>query len=914
MKRISILVLVLVGMMSVVRVASASSIFSYTATAAPGATPDGVDQNGNPVDIWTVTLTPPASGTGGEGVYEGTAFSGETLSGWQEYSYPGAGGPGTSGSVDATNIFAGGALTVGQTVSINFEMRAADAHGTVGVSLLNGSGNAITFGIYGAEPDSSNTNYTGTGYYYSDAGSGGDVNAGSMGYQYQIEFNIAFTITGPNTYTAIAGSDSWSGTFSGSLIGIDVFNHDAGDASDTAFNNLTVQPELAINNIFPNDLKALFNATNTLHFTANSPGSPINSSGIQLILNGSNVSSHLVVNNSGTENVSVSYTNLLLNQNYVGQITVSNAAGVVATAPVAFDTFSTNYFTWEAEDFDFNGGQFINNPVLSTNSAESYYNTVGVSNIDEYVPNYSATQPHLWRTNDEVSTALAGDTPRAQFTATGIPDYLVGYFNPSNWVNYTRTFPAGTYNIYARLANGNGGLANCDLSEVVSGQDTTNQVTEALGIFQFTGLGWNDFSFVPLTDASGNMLAVKLNGQTTLRVTSGQLGGGVNMNFFMLAPGSNTPPAIVNTYPDGLEPFETTNALSFDVTSGTSTVSQNNVQVTLNGVNRSSQLVFSGTSTNWTVSLPLPQQGVYTGTITVTDAAGNSNSHNVSFDTFSQNNFMVNAVDYDFSGGQFIDNPIPTGNATASLAYTAPNSYYAWPEGNVGGNPAFTNIDYSTNVQAGFTADYRFLDQAGTQPATDFLLQNFIANGATEFNLAYWNPGQWFNYTRTYPTNQFYVYGRFAQAGPFSGVTLAQVTSGQSTTTQTTNILGSFASTASTGYQDWVWAPMMTNGQMAVISLGGVETLRLIGGTGQNANYLMFVAVNPAVNLTATTGGGNIVIQFPTQNGSSYTVYSSSSLTSGWAPVGAAISGTGSTVSVTNSMTQAQQYYRVLVQ
>jgi hypothetical protein len=388
----------------------------------------------------------------------------------------------------------------------------------------------------------------------------------------------------------------------------------------------------------------------------------------------------------------------------------------------------------------------------------------------------------------------------------------------------------------------------------------------------------------------------------------------VNMNFFMLAPGSNTPPAIINTYPDGLEPFETTNALSFDVTSGTSTVSQNNVQVTLNGVNLSSKLVFSGTSTNWAVSLPLPQQAAYTGTITVTDAAGNSNTHNVSFDNFSQGNFMVNAVDYDFSGGQFIDNPIPTGNATPSLAYTDPNSYYAWPEGDVGGNAAYTNIDYSTNVMAGFSPSYRFLDQAGTQPATDFLLQNFIANGATEFNLGYWSPGQWFNYTRTYPTNQFYVYGRFAQAGAFSGVTLAQVTSGQGTTTQTTNILGSFASTASTGYQDWVWAPLLTNGQPAIISLGGVETLRLTGGTGQNANYFMLVAATPAENLTATTIGGKIVIQFPTQNGSSYTVYSSSSLTSGWAPVGAAISGTGSTVSVTNSMTQAQQFYRVLVQ
>jgi hypothetical protein len=233
------ILLTAVGLMSVAGLAHASNLFSYTATAAPGSTPDGVDQNNNPLNIWTVTLTPPTVSGGGEGVYEGTAFSGD-LSGWQEYSYPGSGGPGSSGSVDAVNTFAGGALAIGQTLSLNFEMRAVDntPNSTVGVSLLNGSGNAITFGIFGGEPDAS-APYTGNGYYYTDAGTSYG-SAGSMGYQYQSEFNIAFTVTGADTYSAVAGSDSWSGTFNGSLTGIDVFNHDAGNASDVGFNNLTV--------------------------------------------------------------------------------------------------------------------------------------------------------------------------------------------------------------------------------------------------------------------------------------------------------------------------------------------------------------------------------------------------------------------------------------------------------------------------------------------------------------------------------------------------------------------------------------------------------------------------------------------------------------------------------------------------
>lgn len=207
----------------------------YTATAAPGSAPDGVDQNNNPVSVWTLNQV--ASGTGGgSGAYLGSA-GGSEISGWQIWSSPYGTGEGNGGLIDASTAFSGGALSIGQTVSINFEMSATYAGDPVGVSLLNGSGNAITFGIFGGEPGA--FPFTGNGYWYSDAGTSYG-NAGSMGYQYQSPFNIAFTITGAGTYSAIAGSDSWSGTYSGSLIGMDVFNDAAEDGSDVGFNNLTV--------------------------------------------------------------------------------------------------------------------------------------------------------------------------------------------------------------------------------------------------------------------------------------------------------------------------------------------------------------------------------------------------------------------------------------------------------------------------------------------------------------------------------------------------------------------------------------------------------------------------------------------------------------------------------------------------
>ncbi|HUA39329.1 MAG TPA: hypothetical protein VMA35_13135 [Candidatus Sulfopaludibacter sp.] len=938
-------ILIVISLISAVRLASASSNFLYTATAAPGNTPDGTDQNANPVNVWTNVLYAGGTnglgdgGADGSGVYFGAPFSGGLGNVWQMYSYQND-GVGLGGSVDSYNTFLGGALTAGQTVSIDFEMRATDPASTngpageVGVSLMNGTNTAIKFYVYGGGPG---------WYFYTDAGTNA-AKAGAMTYQYQAPFNIAFTVTGPNTYLAVAGSDIWTGTFSGSLTGIDVFNHRGGNASDVGYNHLKVAPQLTINSISPDDTQTLFNATNTMSFGINSPSAAVNASGIQLILNGVDVSTHLVISGGGTGNVTARYTNLLSDTIYIGQINVTNISGASVSAPVRFDTFSSNYFTWEAEDFDFSSGQFIDNPVISTNSSPfTYYNKVGVSNVDEFVLNFSTNQPHGWRPNDQVATDVANDTPRAQFTAAGVPDYLVGYFNPSNWVNYTRTFPAGTYNIYGRLANGNGGLASCTLAEVTGGQGTTSQTTTQLGVFQFSARGWNSFDFIPLSDAWGNPLVVTLSGQTTLRVTSGPLGGGVNLNFFMLAPGTNTPPAIANIHPDGSQPFQNTNVLTFTVSSAVSTVSTNNIQVTLNGINVSTQLAFTGTATNWAVSLPLPQQGSYSLAITATDAAGHSHSYSETFDTFSQNNFMIEAGDFDFNGGQWIDNPLETATTTAVT-----NSYFGYPGNNLA-NAAVYGVDFTTtNVTASESYLYRFDGNgpggnpaAGTEVTSDFLRSKLINLGATaqapfeyvpgeavpttntDFDVGWWPPGTWLNYTRTFPNNSYNIYGRLASDTPYSGATLGLVTAGRGTSGQTTLTLGTFSDAGASGFQSWHWVPLMSNGVPAVVTLNGAQTLKVTAPPGSatgsmNAHFLMFVpfsAVAP-FPISATVSGGVVTIKIPTVSGHSYSVYYSTSLNpSNWQPLATGISGDGTVKTVTDSTSGgAVRFYRAVAQ
>jgi len=298
---------------------------------------------------------------------------------------------------------------------------------------------------------------------------------------------------------------------------------------------------------------------------------------------------------------------------------------------------------------------------------------------------------------------------------------------------------------------------------------------------------------------------------------------------------------------------------------------------------------------------------------------------------------MIEAEDFDFNGGQFIDNPIPTGfvlivngNPTyPAPGYSVVNSYFYYPEAD-SGNEAIVGVDLTTvTTDAGEDFYYRPAESAGTQVATDFLRGKFyVTNGATvtifnDFNLGFWDPGQWVNYTRTFPTNTYNVYGRLASGGAYSGLSLSLVTNGVGTPTQTTSLLGTFSDPNANGWQDWDWVPLLaTNGQKAVVSLGGVETLQANNTTAVdvNANFYMFVpaaTVAPqAVKLTPSISAGQVHIQFMSQSGVNYTVLYSSSLAvprSSWSTL-TTTNGTGSNITVTDTVSASPRYYVVKAQ
>jgi hypothetical protein len=185
------------------------------------------------------------------------------------------------------------------------------------------------------------------------------------------------------------------------------------------------------------------------------------------------------------------------------------------------------------------------------------------------------------------------------------------------------------------------------------------------------------------------------------------------------------------------------------------------------------------------------------------------------------------------------------------------------------------------------------------------------------FQIGYFDAGNWLNYTRHYPTNNYNVWARLAGgAGPFSGTLLSMVTSGYGTATQTSNVLGTFSDPNAAGWEAYHWIPLLdTNGNKVVVPLGGLATLTLTSGNNLNAGFFMLVPAPLQLKLTPTLVSGQLNLSFATQVGQTYTVVYKSDLTSPtWTPVGSPITGNGSTTNVTEALSGTQGFYTIGVQ
>ena len=668
-----------------------------------------------------------------------------------------------------------------------------------------------------------------------------------------------------------------------------------------------------ISGLSPNGSQ-FFNTNTSLSFTVNSASSggaplPTNpTNGVKVIVNGTDKSASLQFGGTPTA-LTVSLPNAFTSNSFYNvSITISNSSGLLTTASPVIDTL-TPVFIVPVETYDYNSGQFIQNPIPTNGvSPNSYFGLAGIQGTDLLTYNGTGTLPsgagtllpfYPNRVDSNVAFEVASDINLPLYTAqsnSGIYNVDFSYNNAGNWYNYTRNpWPAGNYEVYARISGGQGAGSEL-LNLVTGGYGTPNQTTANLGQFYLAnGTSWTTYYWVPLTDSDGNVVAVNVpSGRQTLQLLSSPIAGENVISFiFVPFPTTGVPPALSNINPTNGTVFADAAAgLSFTVSAGAGgSINKSGIHLMLNGADVTSSLTFSG-SGPINVSYPLAPNILYTAIIAATNTTGAGISRTLTFDTMSTANFYAKVEDFDYNSGQW---------DTAGNGLT-PNAY-------LGQSGAVSNVDYSHDPT---TSPNNFLyrpDGLATELTSDVQLPGYLSGA--DWDVGYFNTGDWGNFTRNYPAGKYLVYGRLAGGnGPLTAY-LDQVTSGVGTQNQTTRRLGTWRATTG-GWQNWAWVLLTDSGLAApvTVTLGGTNTLRVTSGGNVNANYFMLVPVT-GITISAAHSGTNIVVSFPTAAGGTYRVFDSTSLTSGIWTLLTTVSGNGAVMSVSDPATGDPRYYKV---
>jgi hypothetical protein len=216
-------------------------------------------------------------------------------------------------------------------------------------------------------------------------------------------------------------------------------------------------------------------------------------------------------------------------------------------------------------DWDFNGGLYDTTgnglaPYAYIGDGLPGDTTGGITNVD-YAGGDATACPY--RGPNGMHQEVTSDIPLPGYSVG--EDYDIGNFNSGQWANYTRSYPAGNYLVYGRLA---GYAMNTALSQVTAGWGTTTQTLKQLGTWVANPGGWQSWTWVPLQN-NGAPVILSLAGTNTLRVTSG---GNCNANYFMLLPVQGINISAVKSGNNTAVSFPTKAGVSYSVYSTTSLI------------------------------------------------------------------------------------------------------------------------------------------------------------------------------------------------------------------------------------------------------------------------------------------------------------------------------------------------------
>lgn len=280
---------------------------------------------------------------------------------------------------------------------------------------------------------------------------------------------------------------------------------------------------------------------------------PVTVDRVHLWLNGSDVTSRATLTPNGA-NLDVNYAALNVNTVYDARIEVSLPSGPPAVTQWTFDTFSQDFLesgeveVVELEDYNFDGGQYVDNPPVSgflengsgVNANTGYVDREGIAGIDffDYTESPEGDENlRIYRSFDPVATqagasetgsaeAFSGpdpavnDTIRTKYETAGLPEFQIANTEGGEWLNYTRDFPENTYWVYLRGAGR--ATQSIHLDQVTSNPSVENQDLTRLGTFTLPNMGMEyNYRFVQLLDGEGNPATLSLSGIETLRLSIG---------------------------------------------------------------------------------------------------------------------------------------------------------------------------------------------------------------------------------------------------------------------------------------------------------------------------------------------------------------------------------------------------------
>jgi hypothetical protein len=220
-------------------------------------------------------------------------------------------------------------------------------------------------------------------------------------------------------------------------------------------------------------------------------------------------------------------------------------------------------------------------------------------------------------------------------------------------------------------------------------------------------------------------------------------------------------------------------------------------------------------------------------------------------------NFIIEAEDFNYGSGQTVAAASTMPLTSAPYNLTAVASAVPEVDYHVIGNEQDPGAQaYRTNESPNVPINGNDGFNSGDRGL--FTRQN-------NYKIGWIDNGEWFNYTRTFPDGNYNVWAAISHGGGATDRTsgsLQKVTGGATTTTQTTQDLGTFDAPGATGgWGNNRLVPLMSGGSQAVVPLSGTETIRYTAGSG-DYDYLIFVKTAgnvqpPGPRITGATRSGN---------------------------------------------------------